>query len=393
MTELLHDFYADEKCPDFSCMPTPATSILLANYKAMFKMVGNKLIVLIKTGSDGKPFIIPDPSDRFTFYMALQQPAFITVSNLGFNDLSGKRFYFTNLHQNKVTEAGKVRLYVTKQILPFDATTNYLPGEMVKQSNVIYEALASSTGSTPPNTANWITRKKNQYASKEDVISFITKQHVFSLQPAVATASISCFGLNTVTGLFDVKVFDQIQHFETPVDQVAADFSSLPDGKYRVELNGAEFFVYLSNEAVYNNVFGVIELYNHLPAGNDFAFVDGTGKVKDQTDILGNTTWLNYTIRFANKVAFWKYIVPKKGVKEFETHPDYSFAGNADPLPSDVFVSNLPIPLYQQPRAFKLTLFNPISSEPPLAANPNINASGMLTKVGADYFCNIYLNY
>src|SRR6188768_522091 len=166
MTELLHDFYADEKCTDFSCMPTPATAILLANYKAMYKTIGNKLVVLIKTGTDGKPFITPDPTEKFTFYMALQQPTFITVSNLAFNDLAGKRFYFTNVYQNKVTDAGKVSLYASKQLPAFDATANYLPGNFVKQSNVVYEALKASTGITPPNPANWISRKKNQYVSK-----------------------------------------------------------------------------------------------------------------------------------------------------------------------------------------------------------------------------------
>jgi len=83
----------------------------------------------------------------------------------------------------------------------------------------------------------------------------------------------------------------------------------------------------------------------------------------------------------------------KKGVKEFQIHPDYSFTGNAAPLPSDSFTSNLPIPLLEIPHEFKLTLFSPISSEPPLAANPNVHRSGMLTKIGSDYYCNIYLNY
>jgi hypothetical protein len=67
------------------------------------------------------------------------------------------------------------------------------------------------------------------------------------------------------------------------------------------------------------------------------------------------------------------------------------FIPNADP--ADLFTSKTPIALREKPQEFKLNLIKAISRDPPLAPNPDVNASGMLTKEGEDYYCNIYLNY
>ncbi len=391
MVELLHDFYKDGTCTDFKIIPSEETAKLLANYNALYKTVGNKLVVLIKSDDTGKPFVQPKTTDKFSFYMELMKPLFMTVSNLELNNLASKRFYFTNLHQNKVAiAAGTEQLCLTKQVALFDLALNYQPGDFVKQANVIYESIKSSTGKTPPDSEFWISRKKNEYASKADLIQFIAKQQSFSVSPAASTITITVFGLDAATNDFTVEALKQTFNFESTVDRISADLSLLPDGKYRITVNTKEFIVYISNSAVYNNQFAVIDLYNHLLNGNDFALLDATGKIKDQF-VGGKNVWLKYTVRFANRLAFWKYLVAKKGVKTIDSNPDYTFSGNANP--ADFFTSQKPIPLTEIPQEFKLTLFQPISSEPPLAPNPDVYASGVLTKNGTDYYCNIYLNY
>ncbi len=391
MTEVMHDFYKDGRCSDFRFIPATETAQLLANYKALCKTLGNKLVVLMKTDETGKPFVQPNSTDKFTFYMELMKPLFMTVSNLELNALAGKRFYFTNLHQNKVNIAvNQDILYLSKETAAYAGATNYLPGDFVKQANVIYECIQSSTGNTPPNAGFWISRTKNQYASPTDLLQFIPQQHVFAVTPNAASVHISVFKLNLTNHLFDVLALEQTINFESAVANVLVDLSSLPEAKYRVLINAKELFVYVSNDAVYKNIFAVVDLYHHLPNGNDFAFLNGTGKLKDQF-VGGKNIWLNYTIRFANRLAFWKYLTPKKGVLAIDSNPDYSFSGNANP--AEYFTSAQPIPLVEKPHEFKLTLFQPISSEPPLAPNPDVHASGMLSKTGADYYCNIYLNY
>ncbi|RXK58338.1 hypothetical protein ESA94_16990 [Lacibacter luteus] len=390
MVELLHDFYRNGQCTDFRIVPSTETAALLRNCKAMYKMTGNKLVVLIKTDTAGKPFIQPSATDKFTFYMELMKPLFITVSNIDASLLSNKRFYFSNLYNNKAVVApGNELLYLSQPITAFAGAVNYKPGEFAAQAGTVYESIKTSTGVTPPDTTNWVSRNKNQYATKEDMLQFISTVHTFTTAPATSI-QVQLFALNTATNMFDVIVFDKTVHYQTNVEAVAVDLSHLSKAKYKAVVNGTEQFVYISNEAVFNNLFAVIELYNHLPNGNDFSFFDAGGFVKDKI-VAAKNVWLHFSVRFANRLAFWKYIATRKGIQAIDSNPSYSFAGNDNP--ADYFVSNIPVPLQETPHDFKLTLFQPISPEPPPAPNPDVHASGMLTKSGNDYYCNIYLNY
>jgi hypothetical protein len=392
MIEMLHDFYKDGKCSDFRFLPTTETAVHLRNYNALCKTVGNKFVVLIKTDENGKPFAEIKPEHKFSFLVELMKPLFMTVSNLDLNALAQKRFYFTNLHQNKVTvSAGNDLLYLSKSIETYSAATAYNPGDLVISAGTIYECIAVSTGNTPATpSAFWASRQLNQYASAGDLIQFIPNQYAFKVNPAATVMNITVFALNITNNLFDRVVLQQKINFESAQEQVNVDLSSLADGRYKIVINTNTYEVYISNHAVYQNMFAVVDLYAHLPAGNDFAFTDAAGKLKDQV-IAAKNVWLNYTIRFANRMAFWKYFTPKQGVVSINSNPAYSFAGNANP--ADFFTSARPIPLQEKPHEFKLTLLQPVSTDPPLAPNPDVNASGMLTKNGSNYVCNIYLNY
>ena len=111
----------------------------------------------------------------------------------------------------------------------------------------------------------------------------------------------------------------------------------------------------------------------------------------------GNLQWLRYQIRFANRLAFWKYVTPRKGVKAIKDKTNtYQFV-QSPPLPAvpDYFQSDLPIPIKETPVVYDLELNNPVSDEPPAAPNPDPNITGMLSRKdpGKDYYCTIYLNY
>ena len=394
MTEMLHDFYKDGTCNDFSFVPSAETKKLLANCKAFCKQAGNKLVVLIKVDDAGKPYILPEPADKFTFFLELNQPLFMTVSGVELNELATRRFYFTNLNQNLLATAGADDvLNLTAPITVHDGAA-YSQGDMVTDAGNVYEAIQPSTSKLPSaNPDFWMNRNANQYATRNDLIQFITRVQNLPVAPDAAVVNVSLFSRRLANNLFDELVFQQTLNFESAVSSSAIDWTNLPDGAYRLLINGKERMVYLSNDAVYANMFGVIELYNHLLAGNKFAFFDAASLLKDQLNESRNV-WLNYTIRFTNRLAFWKYIVPKKGVKNIENNPDFSFNGNAIlPAASDIFISTKPIPLRQRPHEFKLRLFTPVSVELPLAPNPDVRAPGILAKNGNDYYCNIHLNY
>ena len=395
--EVLHDFYENGMCADFKLIPTAATKKLLSNYNAIFKTVGNKLIVLVKNNEFSKPFIQPATSDKFCFYLELMNPVFMTISNLDLQNLKAKRFNFTNLYQNKTAVVTNDFLYLSKQVAAYQPLNIYSPGSLVVHSNEVFECIKQTAAGNAPaaNSIFWMSRNKNQYASTDDLISFIPQQCSFEVLPVSEKVDVQVFKLNLQNNLFDELVLSQTMSFEEPVNKLSVDLTKLDEAKYKVLINGKEFLVYVSNDAVYSNMFGVIELYNHLPNGNDFSFFQGApndGKLKDRIDsATGKNSWLTFSIRFANRFAFWKYFTPGKGVQSIDTVPSNQF--NANAIPADFFTSIKPIALKQKPYEFKLNLTRPISREPPLAPNPDINTTGMLTKIDADYFCNIYINY
>jgi hypothetical protein len=124
--------------------------------------------------------------------------------------------------------------------------------------------------------------------------------------------------------------------------------------------------------------------------------LDSNGKVKDQL-VAGNLQWLRFQVRFANRLAFWKYITPKKGVVSIKDKTNkYTFVQSPpSPAAADYFQSNMPIPIRQTPAVYDLELDNPVSNEPPPAPNPDPGVTGMLSRKDPekDYYCTIYLNY
>ncbi|HET6544169.1 MAG TPA: hypothetical protein VFG46_26965, partial [Chryseolinea sp.] len=77
MVDLLHDYFANLQCKDLEVVASEETARLLKNRQMMYKVVGNKLVVLVKVkldsgADDDKPFLDIDPKDKFIFYL---QPA------------------------------------------------------------------------------------------------------------------------------------------------------------------------------------------------------------------------------------------------------------------------------------------------------------------------------
>jgi hypothetical protein len=204
--------------------------------------------------------------------------------------------------------------------------------------------------------------------------------------------------LNTATNQYTlpVTITKDTVTSDVATNEVQVDLSQLSPGRYTVRINTEEFDVFVDDAVIYRNLFGVIEIFMHLPATSDFSLLDNTGKVKD-TLVAGNLQWLRYQVRFANRLAFWKYVTPRKGVKAIKDKTNtYQFV-QSPPLPAvpDYFQSHLPIPIRETPVVYDLELNNPVSDEPPAAPNPDPNITGMLSRKepGKDYYCTIYLNY
>jgi hypothetical protein len=401
MVDLLNEYYANLQCRDFSVLPSAETSRILQNHQMLFKTIGNKLVVLVKVqtgaGNEDKPVVPIAAETKFLFYLDLNQPLFTTITNLDSDGLRlNQRYYFSNLHQNNSGNA----LHLSQQIAAFKNTDAYSPGDLADDGGgIIYECIQKSAGGNDTgDPAFWFQRGTDQYVSSGDMMNCITRNNRFQATVAATKFTIQVFGMDASSSKYTlpVPITKNIVLCDMATREVPVDLSELTPGRYKIQVNADVFDVFVDDTVIYRNLFGVIEIFNHLPATSDFALLDNTGKVKDIL-VGGNLQWLRFQVRFANRLAFWKYITPRQGVKAITDKTNtYQFVQSpALPAKPDFFQSDLPIPIRETPARYDLELNKPVSDEPPAAPNPNPNITGMLTRKEPekDYYCTIYLNY
>ena len=411
VTDILNEYYTGgSKCFDFKIIPSVETIEILKNGQMMYRVIGNQLLVIVKVYASGtdqdKPVVPIDSKTKFVFYLDLSRPDFMSVTNVDFDLLPTKRFYFSNINQNEQTDI----FYMSKPIADH-ASVDYLPGMLAKDSVTgnVHECLQKTPDSGAVHhglgdLTFWKSRGKFQYATSSDLVPIINKINNFNI-PAAATYSVTAFRLNTVTNnSYDIeqqlKKNKAVCIYDTDdpaIKNIQVDLSELLPGRYKIRINATDFDVYIDDFAA--GYFGIVEVFNHLPATNKFALLDIDGKVKDRV-VAGQPPLLNYIIRFANRFAFRKFVSTRKGVDSITADGgEYTF--NTVPVPppplptisSDVFISDKPVPMFDQQNIFKLVLKIPITSDPIKAPNPNPHLPGMLTRFGTDFYCTIYLNH
>jgi hypothetical protein len=177
---------------------------------------------------------------------------------------------------------------------------------------------------------------------------------------------------------------------------VQVNLAALQPGRYRLDINGEVFEAYFDDEAVARGIFGVVEVFLHLPDTNPFSLLNSSGVVRETP----------YTVRFANRRAFWKYITPLRKVENILINGDHNQPSPftpgsndpAQPTQKDFFVSKQPLPLSEVAAQNLFDLI--IGSETRPAPKPDPSIPGMLTQTfdGAtqtylDHICNIRLNH
>jgi len=290
----------------------------------------------------------------------------------------------------------------------FDEVNSYALFDKIRNSTEeVHEYYVKTiVGSNTGNEKYWFNRGINAYASTNDMYAFVNRVTTFTAKTAATNFQIRIFAFNPATGLFDVEItiaHDSVSVGSTPTDKVQVNMQELSDGRYVIKINGEDYAggtdtngdpipIYWSDDVVFRNFIGVVEIFNSISSASDFSLLDASGKVKDKI-VAGKSTWLNYVIRFANKLATWKYIARQGGVKSVkDAVPGYVF-NKTTVDQQDFFESNRPIILSEKPSAFELLLTNAVSSQPPPAPNPDPQITGMISRTNSDYFCNIYLHY
>jgi hypothetical protein len=410
-SEIQHEYYSSLPPADFKIIPSAETLQCLKDFKMMYKLVNNQLLVLIKVNDSGadidKPLVTPGKALKLVFYLELLRPVFMNVTNLDFDRICQQKFYFSNNYRNKKATS----LYLSKPISSYNSAQTYVPGMMVTNgSGTVFECIqktpdAASVAHAPGDDAFWKSRGAFEYASGTDLVTVVNKITNFQVTTAATVFTVAAFTVNPSNGLdYDIAVplnKDKAISFNDTEDpaikNVQVDLSELLPGKYRIQVNDTSFHVYVDEHAA--GYFGILEIFNHVDGSEEFSLLDAAAKVKD-TIIAGRPPWLSFVIRFPNRYAFRKFVSTRKGIDSIIADlPEYSFATVPFPppplpsIPADIFISNKPVPMYDKQAIFKLVLKTPITSDPLKAPNANPDIPGMLTRFGNDFYCTVYLNY
>lgn len=397
---LLHDYFAEGKCESFDIRPSHATVILLADARLSFKVVGNKLLVLTKVDEAGKPAADLPAEGKLAFYLDLKGTEFLTVTNIDAAALSTRRLYFTNLNQNLAGSAPSEVFNLSRAVEAFDAARTYRPGEKARLGSTVHECIKTGLNQVPnaANSAFWVSRGAAQYVTSQDLIAFQPRLANFTLQTAAHSFRVRIFGLNPATQVHDVLLREDViagSPLEAAKD-VQVNLEPLKPGRYRLDINGEIFETYFDDKAVAQGAFGVVEVFFHLPAANPFSLLLPTGVARQTA----------FTIRFANRRAFWKYVTPLHKVQNIllngaHEQPSPFTPGSNDPAQpavKDFFLSNRPLPLSEVPAQNQFDLV--IGSEFRPAPKPDPRIPGILTQafddatqVYLDSFCTIRLNH
>lgn len=374
--ELLHKYFADKLCPDFTITPSSKSVPVIKGHKAIVKQYQNKLYAGIQSKA-GIPFIPVESGMRMTFYLWLNNPLFINYTNMPTGYDSGDIFYFTNRNNNTVN--GKKSLAMP--IAAYNNTVSYVPGSLaLNGANIVHRAIATNNSGNKhalTDAAFWAPVDNNSYASDSEALQYRPALSTYTFTTLQSAAAISVSGYNSGTGAYNLPLFSKNISFTSPVPSFTLDLSSLTQGKYSLTINDEQTWIYINDELNTNRPFGVIEIFNEAtPASCNL--VDG---------ITGALLSSNYSINFLNRATVWRYVLPSGKTGSIS---DIASTYNFTTALNDI-TSTAPIPLTNQLLNFKL-----IVGGIPFTPIPCADAQRLTSlTLGTDtYACSeIYINY
>ena len=381
--EIRHDYYTDNRSNDFEISPSAETASVLRGQGMLFKMAGNKLIVLIRVDESDKPLNDFSKSGKLTFFMKLTNPHFNNFTNLDYHPSEPQKYYFSNANQSKVGSD----LYLNSKIPVYNNTNDYPIGALASNvSDTVFEAIKPGSSASKHALTNkdyWMNRGKIQYVNSNDLVEVTPFVYLFNTI-SNTNFTVNIYGLNHTTGAYDMQVTDTVNlSFSSSQTSVPVRMEKLPKGYYRIEVNGESRYVYTDSDAVYNNIFGIIEIFNFLPASNAFALFNASGTAKASL----------FTIRFPNRALIWKYVARSNDVVAVKDSRPPPHKLSFIPLAGNEFVSAKPVPVSQKPLktlSLESTALGNISA----IANPGTDRLGTIEIDGDAYYsAEVHLNY
>jgi len=374
--ELLHKYFVDTNCDDFSITPSQRTQSFMSGNKILAKQYDNKLYTGLTSDAADKPVDTLPANMQLTFFLQLNNPLFFNYTNLPFTWPSGKIYYFTNRNNNT---AG-TKNYLS-QFLVYDNAKTYSPGDVVTDgAGAVFQSIKSGHGIDPSlaNSDNWTMVDNNQYASEADALQWLPSVSTYNFSAQQIVASVDVYGYNIAAKDYTNNILSKKQGFLKPMLAFTLDLSMLQPGKYRLVVNGVEQWVYINDELTGRQVLAVVDIFNDSSIAAAYQFLKGTGEFASP----------EYSIYFLNRYTIWKYVLAS-GTAGTVTDPlgKYGFA----PPSGGVVYSLKPIPLSEQALKFSL-LVNSVPYAPIECASPQRLVK---YKPAADtYSCSeIFINY
>lgn len=353
--ELMHKYFADGNCDDFTVTPSHRTQKVLGGNNILAKQYDNILYVGLPSMLNvNKPADALPQNMQLTFFMQLNTPLFFNYTNMPFKWPAGKLYYFTNRVNNKAN--GKKFL---SQVIGYNNAKAYAPGDVAADAaGLVFQSIKSGTGVTPAvaNADNWAAIDNNQYVNEQDALQWMPSISTYAFTTPQNAVTVDVWGYNTGTKDYSASVLSFKKGFLSPANSFTLDLSILQPGKYKLRVNGAESWIYINDELSGKQVFAVVDIFNDSSVDTDYQFVSGSGEFASPV----------YTIYFLNRYTIWKYVLAS-GAAGTVTDPlgKYSFA----PPAGGAVLSTKPIPLSQQPLKFSLAVntsnFAPIANASP----------------------------
>jgi hypothetical protein len=377
----------------------------------------------------------------FRFYVSVQNHFFFNYTNTDVLSGTGRKFYFTNLANNELNGLQ----YLSQPVPSHTNGVQYAPGILAADSSgAVYEAIKLHTSTAiseltddslwqprgmrfqpvavdewaaatlydkgqkvlEPGTAKvfqavekhvssvvadltdvtkWTARGEGeiQYTSPADLIESTARAVVLTI-PSTLKADIAVYAFNydETSPAFDQQVGESFsEYYEEEKTAVQVDMTPYKPGRYLVNVNGVTKTVYYDPGFAGGNIFGVIEIFNHLPSTNAYSLLDANEKIKDQ----------QYVLQFPNRRVLWKYLRSDGRADEIKDvfHPGYAFV-----LTGNAFISPTPLPLSETPNSSLELRFSTSDFRVFPLPNPNVYALSRYNQDGYDYLCSeIFLNY
>lgn len=378
--ELLHSYYKDQLCTDFSISPSAETLKVANGHKVIVKQHDNQLYAGIHCDGSVNPlksFIPVETGMQLTFFMKLNNALFYNFTNLS-STSPGKIYYFTNRNNN--VNNGKT--FLTAPIALYKNTNTYIPGDLAtNNTNDVYRTIASNNPLNKfnlTNTDHWMKVDKNQYLTESDALQWLPSVSTYQLGSLQPSANISVLGYDTVAATYTKVELLKAIAFSNPVSSFTLDLSELQPGKYSLTVNGKQQWIYINDELNGSKVFAVIDIFNDT-APAPCKLVDAGG--------LLITPVPKFSIYFLNRATIWKYILASnKQGKINDTANLYQFAN-----PASVITSLTPIPLSNKALNLKLTVNNHDYS--PIACADPQRLSSIIKGIDTYPCSEIFLNF